>query len=202
VLTTAGRSPRQWNTGRLCSAREEALAAAGRDEPIIFLTGHGDVPTCAKAMKVGAIGGKLNKQIAAHLGAGEKTVKVHRGRVMRKMGVVSIAELVRLTQKVGIGPESEKEGTKAQERVSVRFQQRYGKQPGNLASFFSVGVSNLHGTPLTPLFVLLLTLNPFRRLQNGRTPSGLKGVKNRVRVGVPWLEFNHDTNRVRGNFRR
>ena len=134
---------------------QEALAAAGRDEPIIFITGHGDVPTCAKAMKAGAVdflpkpfcdeellaaiaksldqsrrfcqerearariralvnrltpreqevldgvvGGKLNKQIAAQLGTCEKTVKVHRGRVMRKMGVVSVAELVRLTERV------------------------------------------------------------------------------------------------------
>ncbi|MBV9490239.1 MAG: response regulator transcription factor [Verrucomicrobia bacterium] len=136
---------------------QEALAAAGRDEPIIFITGHGDVPTCAKAMKAGAVdflpkpfrdqdlltaiaksldqsrrscqereekaeiqalvdrltpreqevlegvvGGKLNKQIAAELGTCEKTIKVHRGRVMHKMGVVSVAELVRLTQKVRI----------------------------------------------------------------------------------------------------
>jgi FixJ family two-component response regulator len=136
---------------------QDALAAAGRDEPIVFITGHGDVPTCARAMKAGAVdflpkpfcdtelltaivksldqskrfcrereerariralveqltprehevldgvvGGKLNKQIAAQLGTCEKTVKVHRGRVMRKMGVVSVAELVRLTEKVRI----------------------------------------------------------------------------------------------------
>ena len=136
---------------------QEALAAAGRDEPIVFITGHGDVPTCARAMKAGAVdflpkpfrdedlltaiaksleqsrrlcrereerarvralvdrltpreqevldgvvGGKLNKQIAAQLGTCEKTIKVHRGRVMRKMGVVSVAELVRLTEKVRI----------------------------------------------------------------------------------------------------
>jgi FixJ family two-component response regulator len=136
---------------------QEALATAGRDEPIVFITGHGDVPTCARAMKAGAVdflpkpfrdedlltaiaksleqsrrlcrdredrarvralvdrltpreqealdgvvGGKLNKQIAAQLGTCEKTIKVHRGRVMRKMGVVSVAELVRLTEKVRI----------------------------------------------------------------------------------------------------
>jgi RNA polymerase sigma factor (sigma-70 family) len=132
-------------------ALQETLAAAGRDESIIFLTGHGDVPTCANAMKAGAIdflskpfrdgdllgaiarslerserlfrehaertkirtlmdrltprerevmelviAGKLNKQIAAELGASEKTIKVHRGRVMQKMETVSVAELVRL----------------------------------------------------------------------------------------------------------
>jgi RNA polymerase sigma factor (sigma-70 family) len=135
------------------------LAAAGRDESIIFITGHGDIPTCANAMKAGAIdflpkpfrdedlldavarslkrsesrwrehtertkiqalveqltprerevmelvvAGKLNKQIAAELGASEKTIKVHRGRVMQKMQVFSVAELVRLTESLGINP--------------------------------------------------------------------------------------------------
>jgi RNA polymerase sigma factor (sigma-70 family) len=140
-----------------------ALAAAGRDESIIFITGHGDIPTCANAMKAGAIdflakpfrdedlldaiarslkrsevlwrehaertkiqilidqltprerevmelvaAGKLNKQIAAELGASEKTIKVHRGRVMQKMQVFSVAELVRLTASVGIQPDRTK----------------------------------------------------------------------------------------------
>jgi RNA polymerase sigma factor (sigma-70 family) len=134
---------------------QNALIAAGRDESIIFVTGHGDIPTCASAMKAGAIDflakpfrdedllnaiarslrvaqrllrehvertriqalvnhltprerevlelvvlGKLNKQIAAQLGASEKTIKVHRGRVMQKMQVFSVAELVRLTELV------------------------------------------------------------------------------------------------------
>jgi FixJ family two-component response regulator len=46
--------------------------------------------------------GLLNKQIAWELGCGEKTIKVHRGRVMHKMGVRSIPELVRLAERVGI----------------------------------------------------------------------------------------------------
>ena len=46
--------------------------------------------------------GKMNKQIAADLGAGEKTVKVHRGRVMAKMRVRSVAELVQLAARVGV----------------------------------------------------------------------------------------------------
>jgi RNA polymerase sigma factor (sigma-70 family) len=136
-------------------ALQQTLAAAGRDEPIVFITGHGDIPTCADAMKAGAIdflpkpfrnqdlldaiarslewserrfrehtertriqalvdqltarerevmelviAGKLNKQIAAELGASEKTIKVHRGRVMQKMKTLSVAELVRLTGKL------------------------------------------------------------------------------------------------------
>ena len=146
---------------------QNALIAAGRDESIIFITGHGNIPTCANAMKAGAIDflskpfrdedllnaiarslrlaqrlmrqhaertriqalvdgltpreravlelvvlGKLNKQIAAQLGASEKTIKVHRGRVMQKMQVFSVAELVRLTGLVApVGPaEAENSG--------------------------------------------------------------------------------------------
>jgi FixJ family two-component response regulator len=46
--------------------------------------------------------GMLNKQIAAELGVGEKTIKVHRARVMEKMRAGSVAELVRLADEVGI----------------------------------------------------------------------------------------------------
>jgi FixJ family two-component response regulator len=132
---------------------------ADRDEQIIFVTGHGDVPKCAQAMKAGAvdfltkpveeetllerarhalarsvearrqalerkaarariesltgrelevmqhvIAGLLNKQIADMLGAAEKTIKIHRGRVMEKLGVNSVADLVRLAQSAGIAP--------------------------------------------------------------------------------------------------
>jgi two-component system response regulator FixJ len=134
-------------------------ALAGREAQIVFLTGHGDVPQCADAMKAGAvdfltkpvddeallaavgralarsvevrkagaekatararlnmltprefevmqrvIAGRLNKQIADDLGAAEKTVKIHRGRVMEKMGVSSVAELVRVAQAAGVVP--------------------------------------------------------------------------------------------------
>lgn len=48
------------------------------------------------------ITGMLNKQIAAELDISEVTVKIHRGRIMKKLGVVSVAELVRLCEKVGI----------------------------------------------------------------------------------------------------
>jgi FixJ family two-component response regulator len=49
------------------------------------------------------ISGMLNKQIAYQLGTVEKTIKVHRARVMEKMEVQSLAELVRLTERAGIG---------------------------------------------------------------------------------------------------
>ncbi len=50
------------------------------------------------------IAGLRNKQIAATLGTVEKTIKVHRGRVMGKMGVGSVAELVRMTEKLSLQP--------------------------------------------------------------------------------------------------
>jgi FixJ family two-component response regulator len=50
------------------------------------------------------ITGMLNKQIAGELGTAEKTVKVHRGRVMEKLGVTSVAELVRLVQRARLAP--------------------------------------------------------------------------------------------------
>lgn len=52
----------------------------------------------------GVIAGMLNKQIAAQFGTTEGTVKVHRGRVMEKMGATSVAELVIVAQRAGIAP--------------------------------------------------------------------------------------------------
>ncbi len=138
---------------------QQILGAAGEALPIIFLSGHADIPASVKAMKQGAadfltkpvernelfkavgpalaknrvarqaneevaeirqrmatltpreyevfehvISGQLNKQIAARIGATEKTIKVHRGRVMDKMKVESVAELVRLAVHVGVAP--------------------------------------------------------------------------------------------------
>jgi FixJ family two-component response regulator len=50
------------------------------------------------------VAGMLNKQIAGELGTAEKTVKVHRGRAMRKLNVTSVPELVRLTEKAWLAP--------------------------------------------------------------------------------------------------
>lgn len=136
---------------------QEALIQRRREEQLIFITGHGDIPMCAQAMKAGAfdflpkpfradqllrcvqralvrsaeqrrrgaernearhlldlltprefqvmqfvITGMLNKQIAAELSTAEKTVKVHRGRVMQKLRITSVAALVRLVERAGI----------------------------------------------------------------------------------------------------
>jgi FixJ family two-component response regulator len=136
---------------------QEDLIRRHREEQLVFITGHGDIPMCAQAMKAGAVDflgkpfrgdellqcvqnalirsverrgrsaeknearrlldlltsrefevmqlvitGLLNKQIGGELGMAEKTVKVHRGRVMQKLGVTSVAELMRLAQRAGI----------------------------------------------------------------------------------------------------
>ena len=138
---------------------QESLIQHGREEQLVFITGHGDVSTCAQAMKAGAVDflskpirgdellecvdralmrsaeqrqrsaernrakqlldlltprefevmqlvirGMLNKQIAGELGTAEQTVKIHRGRVMRKLRVTSVPELVRLVEKAGGAP--------------------------------------------------------------------------------------------------
>ena len=70
----------------------------------------------AREMEVFAlvVTGMLNKQIAGVLGIGEKTVKVHRARVMEKMQAGSVAELVRLADRAGVVVPSSPPGTKVQ----------------------------------------------------------------------------------------
>ncbi len=134
---------------------QHELAARNCQVPIVFITGHGDIPMSVRAMKAGAVefltkpfrdqdlldavrvaleqdrtrreqekeitelqqrfesltlrerevismvgAGKLNKQIADQLGTAENTVKVHRSRAMDKMHAQSVADLVRMIEKL------------------------------------------------------------------------------------------------------
>jgi FixJ family two-component response regulator len=133
------------------------LAKASIHIPIVFMTGHGDIPMSVMAMKAGAVdflskpfrqqemldavtaaierdrmrrtdekvvsnaralfetltprerevlslvaAGLMNKQVAAEIGIAEITVKIHRGQIMRKIGTRSLADLVRITEILGI----------------------------------------------------------------------------------------------------
>ncbi len=138
---------------------QKQLVRQGDTIPILFLTGHGDIPASVRALKSGAenfltkpidateliaavrdaleqaksrqaqhselleiqrrldgltnrqravfeyvISGKMNKQIAAELGTGEQNIKIHRRRVMRKMGAKTLADLVRMAERLGVQP--------------------------------------------------------------------------------------------------
>lgn len=139
---------------------QRTLAQRAACLPIVFITGHGDIPMSVQAMKAGAVdflpkpfcdqdllaavrqaiarhtaarqaeaelveirqraatlsprerevmalvvSGKLNKQTGHQLGVTVKTIKVHRAQVMRKMGAGSLAQLVRIAERLGIPPQ-------------------------------------------------------------------------------------------------
>jgi FixJ family two-component response regulator len=141
---------------------QERLGQIQETLPIIFLTGHGNVPNTVQAMKGGAVDflqkpvddeellaavqralalsrqrraeqaarleiesrlrtltprerqvlelvvkGLLNKQIAGELGAAEKTIKIHRGRVMQKMRASSVADLVHMAERLNLATGSD-----------------------------------------------------------------------------------------------
>jgi FixJ family two-component response regulator len=138
---------------------QEMIAGERLEMPIIFITGHGDVPMTVRAMKAGAaefltkpfgedvllsaietalqrsravsgeqtalqalrerraslsrresevmdlvVAGLMNKQVGGELGISEITVKAHRGRVMEKMQAKSLADLVRMSERLGLHP--------------------------------------------------------------------------------------------------
>ena len=102
--------PKPFSDAELLSAVAKALARSA-----VHQRQHGEaVESRARLAKLTprelevlrlVIAGLLNKQIAAELRITLRTTKTHRARVMQKMGVVSVAELVRLAQKAGVVPE-------------------------------------------------------------------------------------------------
>jgi len=98
-----------FDENELLSAVERALARgrqarAERAERLIIQRRFDTLTRREREVLGLVVAGLLNKQIAFTLGAAEKTVKIHRGRVMHKMQVESVADLVRITQRIGIEP--------------------------------------------------------------------------------------------------
>src|SRR5262245_31112451 len=93
LLTALGRAKERAERSRHVSSERDAVMAK-----VALLTPR------ERQVLEHVIAGRLNKQIAGDLGTVEKTIKVHRGRVMEKMGVRSVADLVRLAEQAGIRP--------------------------------------------------------------------------------------------------
>jgi RNA polymerase sigma factor (sigma-70 family) len=97
------------NDAALIAAVEQAFAQeaatwVARDEIAALRQRLAGLTPREREVLVYVISGRLNKQIAQVLGTTEKTIKVHRARVMEKMQVTSMAELVRITERIGVPP--------------------------------------------------------------------------------------------------
>lgn len=91
----------------LAAARDQAARTARKERDEIVARFRTLTPREFEVL-VHVIAGRLNKQIAADLGTVEKTIKVHRSRMMEKIGIHTVAELVRLTESIGLGPSQPK----------------------------------------------------------------------------------------------
>jgi FixJ family two-component response regulator len=83
---------------------KEILAVARRSELASINLQLATLTPREREVLTHVIAGRLNKQIAGDLGTVEKTIKLHRGRVMQKLGVRSVVDLVRLAERAGIRP--------------------------------------------------------------------------------------------------
>src|SRR5258706_16363227 len=78
----------------------DRIAHAGRLEMAELDQRHALLTPREREVMASVVTGLVNKQVAAELGASEKTIKLHRGRVMQKMQAVSLADLVRMAEKL------------------------------------------------------------------------------------------------------
>jgi FixJ family two-component response regulator len=84
------------------AAERSRMLKASRGELMALTQRYEEVTTREREVFALVTAGLLNKQVAAHLGVTEKTVKVHRARVMEKMAAGSLADLVRMAERLGV----------------------------------------------------------------------------------------------------
>jgi FixJ family two-component response regulator len=87
-----------------CAVDEDAASRRARQDRYSLDLKFSKLTAREREVMTYVVAGWLNKQIAMELGTVEQTVKVHRGRVMAKLGVRSVADLVRVTERAGIQP--------------------------------------------------------------------------------------------------